>query len=705
MDWFEEAKKKREKDPTFGYGKIAKEYGLTYDTVRNRFRRDPDKKEYKAAEESLENSIYRLLVNGKQFDKEYLYNKFKIQPKILSAILECLKDKGLQVYETEYTVELIKIVIPSDNYYQEEWDGERTIKFGVVTDVHTGSKYQQYGHLKKFYDLCEKENVPFVYNCGDIIDGVNMRPGHQFECALVGVDAQVDYVVNNYPSNIPTKFIIGNHCTSAIKSAGVDIGKIISSRRKDMEYLGALNARVEITPNCIVELSHPLSGSCFDSKTEILTKDGWKYFSDLTKLDLVATMTKDNHKFEWQNPTSITKENYEGNMYHFESRTIDMFVTPNHGMWTRENPVQLNRKKILTIPSKSHFRKNINWRRENAEDLYKNYSRQRWQFTNCCEDWEGIKVSDFVEVPYLESKNKGMENRMKHIGKIELKDFCELVAWYVTEGHAREKEVSISQYKSVNHENHTQIINLFKRIGIEAQETDKYIRVGSKELSNFLFSMCGRLSTHVHLPTFIKELPKEYLRIVFDTMIKGDGWINGASFCYRSISPQLRDDFCEIAVKLGYSIHTHKDTVGVSALQKYPTINKKPKIVKYSGTIHCCEVPNGLIFVRRNGKCTWSHNSYAISYKSQRGADAIMGGTKPNILLIGHYHKMEYLFYRNIHILQAGCFQAQTDWMRGKEISAMMGGIIVTMHVSKDGTVNRFQPEFIPEYKFVPDKF
>lgn len=361
MDWYTEAKARRELDPSFGYGKIAKEYGLSYDVVRNKFRRDPSNKEEKVAEkteESLDKRLYKLLNSGKQFDKEYLCNKFNIPQKILSATLECLKDDGIQIWDTNYTVELVKVVIPSDNYHQEDWNGERIVKFGVVTDVHTGSKFQQYGHLHKFYNLCEREGVPFVYNCGDIIDGVNMRPGHQFECTLVGVDAQVDYVIKNYPSNLPTKFIIGNHCTSAIKSAGVDIGRIIASQRKDMEYLGALNARVEITPNCIVELSHPLSGS-----------------------------------------------------------------------------------------------------------------------------------------------------------------------------------------------------------------------------------------------------------------------------------------------------------------------------------------------------------SYAISYKSQRGADAIMGGTKPNILLIGHYHKMEYLFYRNIHIIQAGCFQAQTDWMRGKEIAAMMGGVIVTMHVDKNGNIIRFQPEFIPEYKYVPDKF
>lgn len=95
----------------------------------------------------------------------------------------------------------------------------------------------------------------------------------------------------------------------------------------------------------------------------------------------------------------------------------------------------------------------------------------------------------------------------------------------------------------------------------------------------------------------------------------------------------------------------------------------------------------------------WDGTAYALSYKPQKMIEAMEGGTKPNILIIGNYHKAEYLFYRNIHCLQAGCFQAQTNFMRGKGISAHVGGWIVTVTVDKDGTIRRFAPEFIPFYK------
>jgi len=100
-----------------------------------------------------------------------------------------------------------------------------------------------------------------------------------------------------------------------------------------------------------------------------------------------------------------------------------------------------------------------------------------------------------------------------------------------------------------------------------------------------------------------------------------------------------------------------------------------------------------------------SGSAYAISYKSQKMLDAMQGGTKPHILGIGHFHKCEYLFYRNVHTFQTGCFQAQTDFMQGKQLAAMVGGWVIEVHVDDDGTITRCKGEFIPYYRMVKDDF
>jgi hypothetical protein len=97
--------------------------------------------------------------------------------------------------------------------------------------------------------------------------------------------------------------------------------------------------------------------------------------------------------------------------------------------------------------------------------------------------------------------------------------------------------------------------------------------------------------------------------------------------------------------------------------------------------------------------------AYAISYKTQKLIEAMSGGEKPNILAVGHYHKMEYIFYRNVHCFQTGCFQAQTPWMKGKQIAAFMGGWIVEVNVNDDGTITRIKQEYIPFYKAIKDDY
>ena len=108
-------------------------------------------------------------------------------------------------------------------------------------------------------------------------------------------------------------------------------------------------------------------------------------------------------------------------------------------------------------------------------------------------------------------------------------------------------------------------------------------------------------------------------------------------------------------------------------------------------------------------KCTlelrhpWDGTAYALSYKIQKMIEAMESDSKPNILAVGHYHKAEYLFYRNVHALQTGCFQGQTPFTRGKGISVHIGGWIVTIRVDEEGTIQGFAPEFVPFYSSIKD--
>jgi len=87
--------------------------------------------------------------------------------------------------------------------------------------------------------------------------------------------------------------------------------------------------------------------------------------------------------------------------------------------------------------------------------------------------------------------------------------------------------------------------------------------------------------------------------------------------------------------------------------------------------------------------------AYALSYTPQKIVESYQGGEKPRILLLGHYHKIDYCFPREVHVIQMGCVEDQTIFMRKKKIQAHIGGGILKANRAPDGTINRVNVEFI----------
>lgn len=87
--------------------------------------------------------------------------------------------------------------------------------------------------------------------------------------------------------------------------------------------------------------------------------------------------------------------------------------------------------------------------------------------------------------------------------------------------------------------------------------------------------------------------------------------------------------------------------------------------------------------------------AYARSYRLQKTAESFEGGSKPNVMVLGHWHMQCYLFVRNIHALLGMCFQAQTSYERRKALQPDVGGMILDIEMDDDGRIQRFVPEFV----------
>lgn len=87
-------------------------------------------------------------------------------------------------------------------------------------------------------------------------------------------------------------------------------------------------------------------------------------------------------------------------------------------------------------------------------------------------------------------------------------------------------------------------------------------------------------------------------------------------------------------------------------------------------------------------------SSYALSYRPQKIIESYEGGEKPAILLMGHYHKLDFGLVRNVWYVQTGCAQDQTPFMRQKSIEAHVGGFLIECEQDpKTGAIVSFTPQ------------
>ncbi len=89
-------------------------------------------------------------------------------------------------------------------------------------------------------------------------------------------------------------------------------------------------------------------------------------------------------------------------------------------------------------------------------------------------------------------------------------------------------------------------------------------------------------------------------------------------------------------------------------------------------------------------------SSYATSYAPQKIVESYQGGEKPHILLVGHYHKAEYGYPREVHVVQGGCTCDQTPFMRKKKLQAHVGGWTIEVTINDDGVITGFKSEWMP---------
>jgi len=91
-------------------------------------------------------------------------------------------------------------------------------------------------------------------------------------------------------------------------------------------------------------------------------------------------------------------------------------------------------------------------------------------------------------------------------------------------------------------------------------------------------------------------------------------------------------------------------------------------------------------------------SAYALSYTSQKMVESFQGGDKPHVMIMGHYHKFDFNYVREVACLQPGCVQDQTTFMRKKKLAAHVGFCTLTIGARIDGTIGQVSVNWFPFY-------
>lgn len=91
---------------------------------------------------------------------------------------------------------------------------------------------------------------------------------------------------------------------------------------------------------------------CHDSKTEVLTKDGWKYFKDLTMDDELATIAPNcdsNNEITYEKPIRLFAYDHMSSLVTSKDSKLTFNVTPNHRMLISDDGNEFYFAKMLLV--------------------------------------------------------------------------------------------------------------------------------------------------------------------------------------------------------------------------------------------------------------------------------------------------------------------------------------------------------------------
>ena len=356
---------------------------------------------------------------------------------------------------------------------------------------------------------------------------------------------------------------------------------------------------------------------CYDEKTRVLTRDGFKYFKELLYTDEVATLNLKTEELEYQRPEKIVRFRRQDKMVSLKGTFFDVCVTPDHKMVVKED----SDLRWNLIP----FNKLISKGKSDQMIIPDKYKTKK----NC--KWTNGKEMSIFKVPVL--TNKKYPPKKNVITEISMDVFLEFLGWYLSEGSTYiAKRGYVNTITQVKEKYIPEIISCIKKMGYNIFKTKKDIIFSSREMCYYL-KQFGK-AKEKFIPKWAKNLSSRQIKILLNSLFKGDGSLyeNGDWVKYTTTSKQLAEDVQECLLKIGMSgaVSTSDPTlkkpgkidgryIRGKLLQYTVSVNRERnepsmyyaelKEIDYDGFVYCATVPNHAMLVERNGKVLFSGNT------------------------------------------------------------------------------------------------
>jgi hypothetical protein len=395
----------------------------------------------------------------------------------------------------------------------------------------------------------------------------------------------------------PTSRIVGNTGSILIIDECARLKLAISEDKFFKEYA---EPTISAYPFAKRIYSSTPEGMCYDDKTEVLTQDGFKLFKDVNNDELIWSRNPDTGKAELCSIESSVDEKYEGEMYNFKSRNLDLCVTPAHWM--------------IGYNQKSNKRERIQ-----AYHLSQKKT-DFWIDRDLDINFNTLRRVVIPSITYIRGRGTITTEEIEP----EPLRFYKWLGFWLADGHVSNNLVAITQKDKSKLEEYEKITNyIFPKVNT------KIIPHGESWRLQFT---CKQIADYIRdfkfkgIPIDLIYNHKMALEHIWEGFYEGDGDKTSKTHCRVFVDARhkgLTDSLQFIALVIGKGSHVNygKEGTGVCIVTKSDKGNCKIKTYtnqmsksQYDGNVYCLKVKHGELYVRRNGRTAWCGNTGYFYY-------------------------------------------------------------------------------------------